>query len=381
MSKQSLRQIVQACARNAGFHLSGIAPARLDDSSISSTGDNAEGMQTSPSFPELSKLPEWIAEGRAGEMEYLKRQDAEGRFLRSSVQIPFPWVRSVIVCAANYNNDVPYSSKVQPAGTMENSGWIARYAWSGCSQNATTQQETTGEPVSRELSPTDYHVVMKQRLEQICVTLKSTMGDFQTRCFVDTGPLVERIYAKYAGLGWQGKNTCLINESMGSWFFLGVILTSLELPQGERVEPMPDRCGSCTRCIDACPTQALTPYWMDASRCIAYLTIEKRGPIAEDFAEGIGRNVFGCDICQEVCPWNRRAPVTDWPEFQPRPELINPALDWLASLDESEYRRLIRGSPIDRAKYINFQRNVAIAKSNAERQREMVRAHEHRDAQ
>jgi epoxyqueuosine reductase len=128
---------------------------------------------------------------------------------------------------------------------------------------------------------------------------------------------------------------------------------------------MPDRCGTCTRCIDACPTDALEPYRMDASRCIAYLTIEKRGPIAEELAAKIGKNVFGCDICQEVCPWNRRAPVTDWPELQPRQELINPALDWLENLDEAEYRRMFRDSPVERAKFKDFQRNVAIAQENA----------------
>ncbi len=130
-----------------------------------------------------------------------------------------------------------------------------------------------------ELTPTDYHSVIRSRLEHLCIGMKPRVGEFESRCFVDTGPLVERVYAKYAGLGWQGKNTCLIHESLGSWFFLGVILTSLELPREERVPPMPDRCGSCTRCIDACPTNALEPYRMNASRCIAYLTIEKRGPI------------------------------------------------------------------------------------------------------
>jgi epoxyqueuosine reductase len=127
---------------------------------------------------------------------------------------------------------------------------------------------------------------------------------------------------------------------------------------------MPDRCGSCTRCIDACPTDALEPYRMDASRCIAYLTIEKRGPIAEELAAKTGRNVFGCDICQEVCPWNRRAPFTDWPELQPRPELVNPALDWLANLGNTDYRRMFLGSPIERAKFQDFQRNVAMAQGN-----------------
>ena len=209
--------------------------------------------------------------------------------------------------------------------------------------------------------------MIRARLEHLCAKLKQSVGDFEARCFVDTGPLVERVYAKYAGLGWQGKNTCMIHESLGSWFFLGVILTSLELPREDWVLPMPDRCGSCTRCMDACPTEALAPYRMDASRCIAYLTIEKRGSIPEDLAAKVGRNVFGCDICQEVCPWNRRAPITDWPELQPRTELVNPALDWLANLSEIEYRQMFRGSPVESAKFHDFQRNVTLAQENAAR--------------
>ncbi|HZC42975.1 MAG TPA: tRNA epoxyqueuosine(34) reductase QueG [Acidobacteriaceae bacterium] len=312
---------------------------------------------------ELSYLEPWIAEGRAGEMEYLKRRDADGRLLRSSVQVPFPWVRSVIVCGVNYNCDQPYSIDLQTDSTAGNRGWIARYAWSG--QQTADAEQGTGGAANGGRSPTDYHKVIRGRLEHLCDELKRRVGEFESRCFVDTGPLVERVYAKYAGLGWQGKNTCLIHERLGSWFFLGVILTSLDLPREERAQPMPDRCGSCTRCIDACPTEALEPYRMDASRCIAYLTIEKRGPITEELAAKTGRNVFGCDICQEVCPWNRRVPVTDWPELQPRPELVNPALDWLASFGDADYRRIFHGSPVDRAKFKDFQRNVALAQENA----------------
>lgn len=365
----SLQQIVQQCAENAGFHLSGVAPAELQDQPRANR-ETAEGTEVHHTLSELHYLDEWIAEGRAGEMEYLKRRDARGRLLRSSVQIPFPWVRSVIVCAVNYNNVEPYSIDLTPVRPMENCGWIARYAWSG--QRSAEVKQAGDHAGAAELSPTDYHSVIRGRLEELCIELKQRVGDFESRCFVDTGPLVERIYAKYAGLGWQGKNTCLIHESLGSWFFLGVILTSLELSREERAQPMPDRCGSCTRCIDACPTNALEPYRMDASRCIAYLTIEKRGPIHEDLAARTGRNVFGCDICQEVCPWNRRAPVTDWPELQPRPELVNPALDWLANLGNEEYRRMFRGSPVERAKFKDFQRNVAIAQENDSRMTSMA---------
>ena len=220
MPTPSLQQIVQECARAAGFHLSGVAPADLRDSMEAgreTDGDEPAGER----LGDLSYLDAWIAEGRAGEMEYLKRRDADGRLLRSSVQIPFPWVRSVIVCAVNYNSDQPYSIDSEATSPTEKHGWIARYAWSG--HRSTAAEQGTDDGAVKELSPTDYHSVIRKRLEQLCVDLKRRVGDFESRCFVDTGPLVERVYAKYAGLGWQGKNTCLIHERLGSWFFLGVI--------------------------------------------------------------------------------------------------------------------------------------------------------------
>jgi epoxyqueuosine reductase len=212
-----------------------------------------------------------------------------------------------------------------------------------------------------------------------------------TRCYVDTGPIVERVFAKYAGVGWIGKNTCIIDQKKGSWLFLGVILTSLDLAPDL---PAPDRCGTCTRCIDACPTDAiLAPYKLDANRCISYLTIEKRGAISgnlpsedlhgedlsdqdqpkedlnnEDLRAGIGHHVFGCDICQDVCPWNRKAPVTSAPEFAPRDGLVNPALDWLAEMSEEEFRTTFRGSPIRRTKRSGLRRNAVIAMGNSGRE-------------
>jgi epoxyqueuosine reductase len=180
---------------------------------------------------------------------------------------------------------------------------------------------------------------------------------------VDTGPLVERVYAKYAGVGWIGKNTCILNQKLGSWLFLGVILTSLEL---EPDLPAPDRCGSCTRCIDACPTDALiAPYQLDSNKCISYLTIEKRGPIPEEMREGMGRHVFGCDICQDVCPRNCKAPRTSATEFQSREGLVNPALEWLAEMSAEEFREKFRGSPIRRTKRTGLRRNAAIAMGNS----------------
>ena len=197
------------------------------------------------------------------------------------------------------------------------------------------------------------------------------LGEFESRAYVDTGPIVERALAVAAGLGWAAKNTCLINPKLGSFGFLAVLLTSLEVaPKDTRAKLVADRCGSCTRCIEACPTDALdVPYQMDATRCIAYLTIEHKGPIAEELAAKMGRQVFGCDICQDVCPWNEKArrsgPIVADTELEPRPELINPALEWLGSLDEQSFEREFNGSPVRRAGFIGLRRNVAIAMGNS----------------
>ncbi len=169
--------------------------------------------------------------------------------------------------------------------------------------------------------------------------------------------------AQHAGIGWIGKNTCVLNQKLGSWLFLGVMLTSLKLTPDL---PAADRCGSCTRCLDACPTNAFpAPYQLDATKCISYLTIEKRGSIPEELREDIGRQVYGCDICQDVCPWNREAPVTNIADFTPRTQLVNPDLAWLAGLSLEEFREVFRGSPIKRAKYAGLRRNVAVAMGNS----------------
>jgi epoxyqueuosine reductase len=195
---------------------------------------------------------------------------------------------------------------------------------------------------------------------------------FEWKVCVDTAPLLERSYARQAGLGWIAKNTCLINQAMGSWFFLGELLLSLELPPDE---PPPDRCGTCTRCIDACPTQAIVPtglaggpnWALDSRLCISYFTIELRGAPPEELRPATGRHVFGCDICQDVCPWNRRAPVSGEPAFAA--SHFAPALEKLAALSEDEFRDLFRASPIARARYTGFLRNVAIAMGNARDER------------
>jgi epoxyqueuosine reductase len=277
-------------------------------------------------------------------MKYMASRDDSGELKRAALARVAPWARSVIVCAINYNTAQPYSTQAQDPTC----GWISRYAW--------TQE--------------DYHDAVLRRLRQLEAALQGVVTnhyppttDHCFRSYVDTGPLVERVYAKYAGIGWIAKNTCIINQKLGSWLFLGVILTSLEL---EADLPAPDRCGTCTRCIDACPTHAFVgPGQLDARLCISYLTIEKRGDIPEDLRAGSGRHVFGCDICQDVCPWNRKAPVTASPEFQAREGLVNPALDWLAEMRPEEFRTVFRGSPIRRTKLSGLRRNAVIAMGNS----------------
>jgi len=326
-----IADLIATQARGAGFSKAGIAP-------VPPAGDPSD-------YPELTYFESWIEDGRAGEMEYLKRRDQDNRLLRSSLRVAVPWARSVIVCAANYNADAPKSTDPAPP----DAAWIARYAWTGFGSGR----------------PSDYHHVLLARLQQLEQSLQQQLGPFQSRCYVDTGPLVERIYARYAGIGWIGKNTCILDQELGSWLFLGVIITSLERPPAP-IRLAEDRCGSCTRCLDACPTGALTaPYQMDAGLCISYLTIEKRGPIPEPLRSQMGRQVFGCDICQDVCPWNRRAPLSADPELATRTALVNPALAWLAELDAEGFRNWFRQSPVERAKLAGLLRNTAIAMGNS----------------
>ena len=338
-------------ANNEGFDLAGIVALDEQPEAHHSSGEQ-----------HINYLEDWIAAGHAGEMEYLKRRNQDQQLLRSSVQTAFPWARSVVVCAVNYNAAAPRSIDAASPG----SGWIARYAWSGTVDEA-------GNAVA-----TDYHDVLLKRLRALEVRLQSELNFEQSRSYVDTGPIIERAYARLAGIGWTGKNTCLIHPAIGSWLFLGVIVTSYEVLTSDRekarMDIVPDRCGSCRRCIEACPTEALiAPYEMDASRCIAYLTIEKRGAIAEPLGSKMGRQVFGCDICQDVCPWNRRASVTQDPAFQARPELVNPDLDWLAELDPKTFNQHFNGSPVKRTKLSGLLRNVAIAMGNSGEKRYLAK--------
>jgi epoxyqueuosine reductase len=317
-------------ARSLGFDLCGVVSAGI--------------------FPELERFEEWIRRGFHGEMNYL-----EDPRRRDPARVMEP-LRSVVVCGMNYNTKHPYS--VEAAGSAagdEPRGWSSRYAWGD-----------------------DYHEVLWSRLNVLEGELKERFGEtLVSKAYADTGPVAERVLAKYAGLGWLGKNTLLLNEKMGSWLFLGVILTSLELkPSLAAAEPAPlDLCGNCRQCLDACPTGALVePYVMDARRCISYLTIELRGSVPEEFREKIGWQVYGCDICQDVCPYNRGAPAAELKEFQPRmldseKSLLLPKLGWLAGLSEEEFHVVFRGSAMKRTKWRGLVRNSCIALGNAKLQR------------
>jgi epoxyqueuosine reductase len=336
-----LRDWLRVASRDAGFDTAGVAEVP--------GADNAEALQ------EAQRFSAWVDAGHAGEMEYLKRRDESGTLLRSGLRGPMPWARSVVVCALNYNADAPRS--IDPA--PPDSGWIGRYAWSG---------RRTGDGT---MAATDYHAELLGRLRRIEAGLHER-AECMTRCYVDTGPVLERSLAAQAGVGWIGKNTCVINQQLGSWLLLGVIVTSLAVDAEVGSLPAPDRCGSCTRCIDACPTGALlgssapdAPRQMDASRCIAYLTIEKKGAIEEALRQPMGRQVFGCDICQDVCPWNRKAPIGNHEGMEARPELINPALEWLAAMDAKEFKQRFKGSPLERTGRRRLLRNVAIAMGNS----------------
>ncbi len=396
MGPMSLATAVKEQAVALGFDMVGVAPLG--------------------SWKDLEFSKTWVERGYSGEMHYLENPK------RNDPRLILPSVKSVVCVGLVYNTPLPYSTEALRAeGTRQKSGgggpraWISRYAW--------------GE---------DYHNLLRSKLERLRAAVEALAPGVETRIYVDTGPIVERAFARYSGIGWVGKNTCLINEGKGSWFFLAVLLTSLELDPDL---PAPDRCGSCTRCLEACPTGALVePYVMDASRCIAYFTIELKGSIPPEYRPAIGANVFGCDICQDVCPWNsrdreeglgvgsqeeraqlsafsgqqaaepsvrhgfRHAATTESASFQPmfvrlpvstsaekppqtansrppapgcRPptlgpqtpppafSLFNPPLEALAAITEEDFRRIFARSPLKRAKFRGWLRNLCLAMGNS----------------
>jgi epoxyqueuosine reductase len=270
----------------------------------------------------------WLHEGEHGEMSYMKR----GEEKRSDAQKILPDAKSIVVLALNYfqGEEVRRS---QTAAT----GRIARYAWGN-----------------------DYHDVIAAKLESIDKFLSEFGG--QQKCYVDTGPILERDYAAQAGIGWHGKSTMLIDERLGTWFFLAEILTTLDLPADR---PVPDRCGTCERCIKACPTGAITaPHRLDARRCISYLTIELKGSIPLELRPLIGDRIFGCDDCLDACPWNRFAQASHEAAFSARPSTMGMSLRDYLSLSDGEFRMLFRNSPIKRIKRRGFLRNVCVALGN-----------------
>jgi epoxyqueuosine reductase len=320
-----------AAAKSIGFDLCGVVSA----SELSAPANRDE----------------WLARGYAGKMGYL--HDAR----RANPLAALPEARSIIVCAINYNSAQPYSTETaaQAAAGGQPRAWLSRYAWGD-----------------------DYHTVIGEKLEALSAAMTGKFGpDFSVRSWVDTGPISERLAARHAGFGWLAKNTCLINEDMGSWLFLGVVLTSLDLAPSLPREsadavpaPPPDLCGNCTLCLDACPTGALVePYVLDARRCISYLTIELRDSIPEEFRSAIGWQVFGCDICQDVCPWNRNAPATPDAAFNPRENLVAPEIEWLLSLTEDDFRSIFKNSAVRRTKWRGLLRNACIAAGNSRGQR------------
>lgn len=308
MTPNKLSQAIKAQGKRLGFDVVGIAPA------------------VSP--PGFHPLLEWIDNGYAADMDWIDRR-------RDAYRHPdgvMPGTKSIVVVALNYHNEMPPPTDFR----------IARYAWGA----------------------TDYHSVLRKKLKQLSAVIREVNSDDHCRAVVDTAPLLERDFARLAGIGWFGKNTMLINRTIGSWFFIGAILTTADLACDEPFEA--DHCGSCTRCLDACPTDAFPePGVLDSNRCISYLTIERRDkPIPDDLQIGMGKWIFGCDICQEVCPWNRFAPSESSPEFHCQSELAGLTLMQLVDINESEFKRLFANTPLERTGRDVIVRNAKIALAN-----------------
>ena len=302
---------IKEAAQRLGFELVGISPMRP--------------------APHEQSFAQWLREGLAGNLDYMQRTESLRRDPRELV----PWAVSIISVGMNY-----YSGYSRPVESSESRGWISRYAWGD-----------------------DYHNLMKGKLEALLESIGQFHdGNIQGKAFVDSGPVLERDFAGIAGLGWIGKNTHLISPKKGSWFFLGELFVDLPLAYDR---PIRDRCGRCDLCLKACPTGAFVgPYVLDARRCISYLTIELKDWMPRSLRPLVGNHIFGCDICQEVCPYNVKALPTAEIAFQPRSGLHAPELIAFLSLSEAEFRQRFRASPILRAKRRGFLRNVAVALGN-----------------
>jgi epoxyqueuosine reductase len=277
--------------------------------------------------PHAAELDRWLADGHSGTMTYLQRQAEK----RKDPRLVMPGAKTAVVTLTNYFHEARVAS---PAATPR--GRVAQYAWSS-----------------------DYHDVLGERLEQLATAIRELAPGTTTRCYVDAGPVPERELAQLAGLGWIGKNMMLIHPEIGSFTFIGVVLTDADLEPDLPFEA--DRCGTCRRCLDACPTQAFAgPRDLDARACISYLTIEHRGEFTAMQASQVGAWVFGCDVCQDVCPWNVSfAQATNDPGFAPRPEVARPDVHQLATIDENTFARRYAGTPFTRPGHHGMRRNAA----------------------
>jgi epoxyqueuosine reductase len=329
-------------AHALGFELVGIAPATPADG--------------------FERMRQWLDQGYAGEMSYMHRQ-AEARRHPDSI---LPEVRSVVMVGMNYKpvasgQWLVASKEIAAEGTAEDE--LTSHHSAKTSSLATSHQPLATAQVARYARGDDYHQVLWRKLNQLLEWVQGEAPGCHGRGVVDTAPLLERDFARRAGLGWFGKNTVLLNKRLGSYFFLGALLLDLELTADHPHET--SHCGSCTACLEACPTQAFVePGMLDSRRCISYLTIELRGPIPEELREPIGEWLFGCDVCQEVCPWNHKAPPGTEPTFQARDDLTAINLMELLSLSEEQFRQRFRGTALMRTKRRGLLRNAAIVLGN-----------------
>ncbi len=274
------------------------------------------------------RLAEWLARGRHGSMAWMANHFDK----RVDPRALLPGCRSIVCVALVYHR--PAEEAPGPPGLR-----VARYAW--------------GE---------DYHGILKEKLHALLARGRAIDPSFEGRAFVDSAPVMDKYWAERAGIGWRGKNTNVLNKRLGSWFFLGEILTTAELAPDL---PAADHCGACTRCVDACPTGALDePYGLDATKCVSYWTIEERGALAPEEEAAVGEWLFGCDVCQEVCPWNRDAPEAAEPRLAPRAEAWPATLDGLLTVTTAEFRRRFGASAIERTRRRGIARNAAIVAGN-----------------
>lgn len=310
MNQSALTSSIRSIAASLGIHKLGIAPASV----LTEEGKN---------------LQDWLSRGYHASLQWMEKNIEK----RTDPSLIVPGAKSVIVCAVNYYTPQQHSDD-------PTTGKISRYAWGD-----------------------DYHIHVTERIETLFRRIQQLIPGTEGRYYVDTGPVMEKAWAVRAGLGWQGKHTNIITKEYGSWVFLGVIITTAEL---DCDAPMEDFCGTCTACIDACPTNAITePYVLDSQRCISYLTIEHRGAIAQQLGEQFDRWIYGCDICQDVCPWNRFQEPTDHAEFLPREKNIAPPLMELAEISQEEFSARFKNSPVKRTKRDGIVRNANIVLNKA----------------